>query len=121
MRGKIAIAALSLSAAAVAADPRPLGGSYSRYIEDSRVEARARHDRLIERSDAIARQAVASICSGCLGLRLDRLEPSPPIDTALLVAGSKLRQGRADERRAVRRTGEQPGWKAVLLAHLIRD
>ena len=34
MRGKIAIVALSLSAAALAAEPRELGGLYSKYIED---------------------------------------------------------------------------------------
>ena len=121
MRGKIAIVALSLSAAALAAEPRELGGLYSKYIEDQRSVARARHDRMVEHSEAIARQAVASICTGCLGLRHQRQEPSPPIDTAELVAAPRTRHASAAEPRSVRRSQLSQRWKTLLLAGLIRD
>ena len=118
MLGKIALAALFLSAAALAAEPRS-HLLYSKHLEDERSGAGAQQDKFIERGDAIARRAIASICTGCLDLRYTRQQPSPLIDTAYLVAEPQRRRPTRSGANASRQQAT-PKWKQVLLAHLIR-
>ena len=99
MRIKVAIVVIGVSASAFAVERLPGSGLYARYATEQNSAAQAAQERFYQRSERIAAAAIGSICTGCLGLRHNRLSEADRLDTSALVASAPERQ---PKRRAAR-------------------